>query len=133
MFHMKGLLWTKEVMVFYCFDVCFLYWSLACLQQIQMLFVKVKNCHWKTAAMYLKIMFFSLKHLKKCVFNPKDAYWKGLKFMHQHHVQLSPLWWLQCKEKKLHTLRIWFQALPDIWHLYTANWSFIQILIIISN
>lgn len=44
---------------------------------------------------------FSLKHLKKCVFNPKDAYWKGLKSIHQHHVQLSPLWWLQCKEKKI--------------------------------
>lgn len=25
-------------------------------------------------------------------------------------------------KKKLHTLSIWFQVLPDIWCLYTANW-----------
>lgn len=34
---------------------------------------------------------FSLKYVKKRVFNPKDSYWKCLKLICQHYVQLSHL------------------------------------------
>lgn len=72
-------------------NVCFLYWSLSCLQGIQILFVKVKKLSLKNSSNVFEDNFFFTEtfgrnlHLIKLLI--KDAYLKVLKFICQHHVQ----------------------------------------------
>lgn len=85
---MKGLLQTKEAVVFYCLNVC----CLAFLQG-KLLLVKVKKKKKKLPENSNYVLEDNLCFIEavggKKVFNPTDAYWKDLKCMCQHDVRLS--------------------------------------------